>query len=85
MRPATHSEYAQWFVWVVDVKVVDESRDRDGEEVGALPEAAHLLVLHLRAHLELTTREKKEREGKKGERRRKEERCREERKVGEEK
>ena len=27
-----------------------------------MPEAAHLLVLHLRAHLELTTREKKERE-----------------------
>ena len=44
----------EWSSRVVDIQVVDEPREGDREEVGALPETAKLLVLHRTAHLELT-------------------------------
>lgn len=39
-------------VTVVLVQVVDVSRQRDAEEVVLLPQAAQLLVVHVRAHVE---------------------------------
>ena len=39
---------------VVDIQVVDEPRERDGEEMCSQPQTAQLLVLHLSSHLELT-------------------------------
>ena len=49
--PATPPMYAVSSRWAL---VVDEPREGDREEVGALPETAKLLVLHRTAHLELT-------------------------------
>ena len=43
-----------WLAWIVDIEVVDGTREGDGEEMRSLPQTAHLLVLHLSAHLELT-------------------------------
>ena len=44
---------SQWLLWVVDVQVVDEARERDTEEVRPLPQAAHLLISNLLPHTEL--------------------------------
>ena len=45
---------SDWFAGIVDVQVVNGTRERDGEKVGALPETTHLLVFNLGSHLELT-------------------------------
>ena len=50
----THFDHPEGSVRVVHVQVVNVARDRDGKNVSALPQAAHLLILYLGAHLELT-------------------------------
>ena len=54
----TNPDDPEWLVRVVDVQVVDVSGERDREYVAALPQTAHLLVLNLVAHVELTARGK---------------------------
>ena len=49
----THSDDSDGLAGIVDIEVVYGSGEGDGEKVGVLPETADLLVLHLRAHLEL--------------------------------
>ena len=50
----TYGEDPDGFARIILIQVVDETRDRNREQVVTLPQTANLLVLHFSAHFELT-------------------------------
>lgn len=56
----TYPNDSCWLAWIIDIEVVDGTREGDREKVISLPQTAHLLILNLSTHLELTAKKNKD-------------------------